>query len=152
VKDAKVLRHVFVFRGLNQIQLAQFNQVLEQRKVHAGDRLIEEGDTPDRMYIVLAGNFRVVKQAGDREEVLAELGEGEHFGEMALIDRGPRSATVVAAGDGEVVTLKRNDFERILDEFPEVRLRIYENFLETLCERLRSANENLLVAAHAHPG
>lgn len=156
MKDTKVLRHVFVFRGLNQIQLAQFNKILAQRRVQAGERLLEEGDTPDSkggcMYIVLAGTFRVVKQVGEREQTLAELGPGEHFGEIALIDRGPRSASVVAATDGEVAMLTRDDFNRILDEFPEVRLKIYENFLESLCERLRSANENLLVAAHTRLG
>ena len=149
MENAKILKRVFIFRGLNQLQLAQFNKVMRHQAVAKGDRLLSEGADPDGVYIILKGRFVVVKSTGNGDRTLAELGEGEHFGEMALIDRGPRSASVDAAADGEVIYLSRKDFERILGEFPEVRLKIYENFLESLCERLRSANDNLLIAAQA---
>lgn len=149
MENAKILKRVFIFRGLNQIQLAQFNKVMRHQEVAAGTRVLGEAHDPDGMYVILKGRFAVVKSAGGEDRVLAELGEGEHFGEMGLIDRGPRSASVDAVSDGEVIYLSRKDFERILGEFPEVRLKIYENFLESLCERLRSANDNLLIAAQA---
>lgn len=149
MENTKILKHIFIFRGLNQIQLAQFNKVMRHDYIAKGSRLIKEGDEPNGMYIVLKGSFNVVKQGYGGEEVLAKLGEGEHFGEIGLIDERPRSASVEATDRGEVLFLSRQDFERILGEFPEIKLKIYKNFLESLCERLRSANENLLVAAQA---
>ncbi len=147
MENTKILKNIFIFRGLSQIQLAQFNKVLVHQSVSAGDRLIEEGAHPDRFYVVLEGSFLVTKEWDHGRETLAQLGSGEHFGEIGLIDHGPRSASVEAETDGAVCYLERQAFEKILDEFPEARLKIYENFLESLCERLRSSNENLLVAA-----
>jgi len=146
VQSTKVLRRLFVFKGLSQIQLAQFNKVMEVRQVPAGTRITEEGATADCMYILLSGQVRVLKRGTNGEETVATLGASEHFGEIALIDHAPRSASVEATTDSELSVLARDAFERILREFPEARLRIYENFLESLCDRLRAANENLLLS------
>ncbi|RMF15022.1 MAG: cyclic nucleotide-binding domain-containing protein [Candidatus Dadabacteria bacterium] len=153
MENARILKSVFMFRGLSQIQLAQFNKVMRSREVRAGERLVEEGAPADSMFIILDGRFLVTKQLDNgREETVAEFGPGEHFGEIGMIDRGPRSATVVAHSDGEVLELSRDDFERILDGFPELRIRVYENFLESLCERLRLSNENLLLVTREPSG
>jgi len=109
--------------------------------------------TADSMFIILDGRFLVTKRLeSGQEETIAEFGPGEHFGEIGMIDRGPRSATVTAASDGEVLELTRPDFERILHDFPDVRIRVYENFLESLCERLRLSNENLLLVSREPAG
>lgn len=152
MQDSKILRNLYVFRGLNGLQLAQFNKILRVQAVQAGERVVSEGEVGDRMFVVKSGRYRVLKGAPGREQVLAEIGEGQHFGEISLIDRQPRSASVEAVTEGELCVLARADVQRILDAYPDVRLTVYENFLESLCERLRRANENLLIAGEAPPG
>ena len=144
MQDARILRHLYVFEGLSGLQLTQFNKILEARSMTAGERIVQEGDEADRMYVVVSGRVRVVRDGGGQAQVLAELGAGEHFGEISLIDRRPRSASVEAMEDGELCVLRR-----ILDAFPEIKLKVYENFLESLCERLRAANDHLLIATGA---
>ncbi len=78
MENTRLLKSVFVFRGLSQIQLAQFNKVLRHESVSQGSRLIEEGTTPDRTYVILKGRFQVVKQGDGAEGSIAVLGEGEH--------------------------------------------------------------------------
>lgn len=152
MQDTKILKNLYIFRGLNQIQLAQFNKVMHTRPMAAGDMLIRQGDEPDNVYVVKSGRVQVLMGEGEDARVIAELAAGEHFGEIGLIDHRPRSASVKAVEDGEVCVLANDAIERILDEFPEVRMRVYENFLEALCERLRSANENLLIATEFQEG
>lgn len=149
MQDARILRHLYVFEGLTGLQLTQFNKILETRPMRSGERIVQEGDEADRMYVIVSGRVRVVREGVGGTQLLAELGAGEHFGEISLIDRRPRSASVEAVADGELCVLGRDDVRRILDAFPEIKLKVYENFLESLCERLRAANDHLLIATGA---
>ena len=99
MQDAKILKSLYVFRGLSQLQLAQFNKVLEVRQVADGERVVQEGDQPDAMYVIQQGHFRVSKATSSGEQVLAELGSGEHFGEIGLIDHQPLRIAVPVAPD-----------------------------------------------------
>lgn len=147
MENTKILKELFVFRGLTPLELTQFNKILKTRKVKAGEVVIAEGEEGDAMFIIKAGEFEVCKGKGERKKILARLHPGEHFGEMALIDRLPRSASVVAVSDGELLVIPKEPFLKILEEFENLKIRVYENFLESLCERLRTANELFLLAA-----
>ncbi|MEO7295616.1 MAG: cyclic nucleotide-binding domain-containing protein, partial [Candidatus Limnocylindria bacterium] len=67
-------------------------------------------------------------------EILADRGAGEVLGEIALLDGGPRTATVTLTEDSRLLVLARREFQTLLDEFPEVRLHVFE----TVARRLRS--------------
>lgn len=149
MQDARILRHLYVFEGLSGLQLTQFNKILGVQPMAAGEQIVGEGEAADRMFVIVSGRVEVRRRQGDRDQVLATLGANEHFGEISLIDRRPRSASVVAIEDGELCVLLRQDVQRILDAFPEIKLKVYENFLESLCERLRAANDHLLIATGA---
>lgn len=146
MENTKILRELFVFRGLTPLEITQFNKILKSRPVKKGEVIIAEGEEGDAMFIIKSGLFEVRKGRGTNEKIIALLHPGEHFGEMALIDRLPRSASVVAMSDGELLVLPKDQFLKVLEEFEGLKLRIYENFLESLCERLRVANELLLLA------
>jgi CRP-like cAMP-binding protein len=146
MEDTKILREIFVFRGLSPLDLTQFNKILKARKVQKGEVIIAEGEEGDAMYIIKSGSFEVRKGKGSREKVISLLHPGDHFGEMALIDRLPRSASVVAVSEGELIVLSKDQFLKVLEGSLSLKIRIYENFLESLCERLRTANELLLLS------
>ena len=101
-----------------------------------GEIIVSEGDTGDCMYVVQAGKVEIVQNRRGRDVVLAELGETDVFGEMALFDREVRSATVRAAGEATVLTVDRANLFSRIHEDPSVALRT----LEKLSLRVRELN------------
>ena len=100
--------------------------------VHAdGDLLVQQGDAGDAFYVVLEGRARVERDG----EPVAELGPGDWFGELALLDEAPRSATVVADGPVTVAVLPRAMFRMALREFPDLT----EQLLAAMAAQLRAA-------------
>lgn len=91
-----------------------FNKFSEAESFEAGEVIIEEGQSDDTIYVIRSGEAQVIHNG----EVLATLGEGELFGEMALIDNLPRSATVVALTDTVVVPVNRDHFYALLQRTP----------------------------------
>jgi PPM family protein phosphatase len=105
-----VLAHMPLFSRLSERELLRVMQIVEVREYKDGDVVIREGDKGDELFIVLEGKVRVSR--GD--QILTDLGTGEHVGEMALIRSVPRSATVAAVGSAELVSIRRQDFFEIL--------------------------------------
>jgi CRP/FNR family transcriptional regulator, cyclic AMP receptor protein len=109
------------------------------RDFPAGAVIFEEGDPGSRLYVIQAGRVRIVKRNGARQVTLAQLGPGEFFGEMALLDRQPRSAAAVVDEAARVLELDEAAFERMVTERGEVALGI----LRRLSRRLRDANRQI---------
>jgi CRP/FNR family cyclic AMP-dependent transcriptional regulator len=109
------------------------------RDFPAGAVVFEEGDPGSRLYVIQSGQVRIVKRNGPRQVTLAQLGPGEFFGEMALLDRQPRSAAAVVDEPARVLELDEAAFERLVTERGEVALRI----LRRLSHRLREANRQI---------
>jgi CRP-like cAMP-binding protein len=108
--------------------LSDFLQRIEYVKVAPGDRVVTQGDVADCVYLVVAGDLIVTRGAPARP--IARLGEGAFFGEMALLDDAPRSASVVAVTDAELLRLPRDLVLEICDRYPHV--------LATLMQALRA--------------
>jgi CRP/FNR family cyclic AMP-dependent transcriptional regulator len=109
------------------------------RKVAKDGFLFKEGDLPDAMYIVKSGRLAVIKVKQDSEIVLAELGPGGMVGEMAFFDNKPRSATVKALRDSEVVALPYKSLHAQFKNFPEWLKAI----MRTVNSSLRNANQRI---------
>jgi predicted acylesterase/phospholipase RssA/CRP-like cAMP-binding protein len=119
-----------------------------------GERLMTEGEPSDALYLVVSGRFRVLARAHDSEIVVAEIGRGEVVGEMGALTGEPRSATIVAARDSEVIRLPQDLLLEVARATPELLLRINRE----LVRRLRvttarsssgpSATSYALVGAH----
>ena len=100
---------------------------LAWRVDHApGEVIVQAGDRGNSMYLMLEGRARVVGKS-------RVLRPGDFFGEMALIDGGPRSATIIAASDVRVMMLQRRTFLKALKQNPQIGLAI----METLAQRVR---------------
>jgi CRP-like cAMP-binding protein len=100
-----------------------------------GDVIIREGQIGDRMYVVLSGAVRILRSDRGVETMLADLSEGEIFGELALFDNRPRSASARAMGDTEVRVITQDDFLS-LECDPVIR-----EMLSTLARRMRDLDD-----------
>lgn len=130
-KDEKLelLRGVPLFRGLGARQIERLGQLTDEVELPEGRVLMRQGDPGSEMLIIVEGSARAERDG----RLLAECSVGQVFGEMALLSEGPRVATVTLTAPSRVLVISHRDFHSMMDEFPEVRLRL----LETLADRLR---------------
>lgn len=110
-----------------------------QKKVEKDHYLFRDGDPPDAMYVIKSGKFAVVKTKNATEIVLAEIGPGQMVGEMAFFDGKPRSASVKALKDSEVIALPYKSLHAQFANFPEWSKAI----MRTVNESLRNANQKI---------
>jgi CRP-like cAMP-binding protein len=103
----------------------------------AGDPIIVEGDAGDTAFFIVSGSVEVVLGEGDKAKVVGTLGEDEVFGEMCLIEPGPRSATVIALTDTDCLATTYAEFIEAIEDHPERAV----GFMKTLVRRLRQMNE-----------
>jgi CRP-like cAMP-binding protein len=126
------LRQVGLFKGLSKRSLVRIDQVADLRTVEEGETLVEQGQVGNEMMVVVSGTA-VVKR-GNRK--VSELGVGDSFGEMALLDRQTRSATVTATGPMQVLVIDGKTFRKLLTKVPGLT----DSLLATLSVRLREAH------------
>ena len=113
----------------------------------AGTTLVREGDRERFMCLVTEGRVRIQKDQGfGGSHVIAELGPGQAFGEMALFDAEPRSATVEAETDTTLVRLSTEDFQRLTREAPELGIKLLTKIASLMSQRLRQTSGRLVEA------
>jgi CRP-like cAMP-binding protein len=127
------LRQVGLFKGLSKRSLMRIDQVADVRTAEEGDTLVEQGQVGSEMMVVLSGSA-IVKR-GNRK--VSELGVGESFGEMALLDKQTRSATVTAAAPMQLLVIDGATFRKLLTKVPGLT----DSLLATLSIRLREAHK-----------
>ncbi len=111
-----------------------------------GDVIFRQGDPGDCMYDIFSGRVGIYTAYGAPEEkLIAELKAGEFFGEMGLLDKAPRSATVVALEDTLVYVINESDFNEFFMKQPEKALQI----MRQLSQRLRKRTEDYIEACRA---
>ncbi len=123
-----------LFAAFTKEEFGAIVDKLEPLDFMAGERIIAEGDEGDAMYLLSRGGGRVLKEIDGQEVVLDELSEGEFFGEMSLLVGGPRSASVFAAGETQVLRLKSADLFEIMKKHPRV-----ESLLEQFYDKRSKA-------------
>jgi CRP/FNR family transcriptional regulator, cyclic AMP receptor protein len=125
------LARVGLLEGLSRAELDAFARAAKTERVPAGQVLCDEG-APGHEFFLIGEGRAVVEQKGRR---VTELGPGDSFGELALLDRGPRSATVRAETDMALFVVDELDFSALLDEVPALARKLLAN----LAARLRRA-------------
>jgi CRP-like cAMP-binding protein len=136
--DAKLdhLANVRLFSSLNKKELRLVGRASDEIAVKAGSEIVKEGSAGHEFFLILTGSA-TVRRNGRK---VTTLGPGNYFGEMALLDRGPRSATIVADTDMELVVIGQREFLGVLDEVPEVAHKL----LISMAARLRDADTKAL--------
>jgi CRP-like cAMP-binding protein len=135
------LRRVKILAGLSEEQLAKFGEFMEVLPVRQWAEIVHIGDPGDAMYLILEGELRVRLMLGGKERILATLGSGEFFGEIALFDHEPRSADVVANLDSKLLKVSVEAFENLIDQAPELAAPIMHAIGKTLAARIRADNK-----------
>lgn len=127
-----------LFAALDDDAAAALNAAMSTRDLVRGHVVFHEGDTGDRLFVVLDGKVKISRSAVDgRENLLAVLGPGEMFGELSLFDPGPRTATATTITDSRLASLDHDDLRPLLLERPGVAVHL----LQALAQRLRRTNE-----------
>lgn len=132
------LRAIPLFSRVVQADLEQIASHLIERRYPRNTTIVEEGLPGDYMYILREGRVKVTKLSEDgREKILDFLEAGAFVGEMALLERGPRSASVKTLAPVKVLALSRTDFINLLRRSPDLAIAV----IQELSRRIRSVNE-----------
>ena len=132
-----------MFESLDPAEIKQLTRIIEVRELAAGDVLFEEGDPGDAWYSLYRGKLDVVKNAGSSEQEIVSLETGASFGEIAILDGQPRSATIKALEDSVVLTFVRPAFDQLLAEENPVAHKLLHHMAVSLAQRVRSLTERL---------
>jgi uncharacterized membrane protein len=134
------IRSVPLFASLNDDAAHELHTLLQIRYVTSGTSLFRAGDKGDAMYLIQSGRVRIAVTDEDRKEiVLAELAQGDFFGEMAIIDGKQRSADATVLEDARLSVLSRDDFLRFINRNPGLALEM----LSATFQRLRHTDRML---------
>jgi CRP-like cAMP-binding protein len=134
----EALRAIPLFTRVADGDLEQIASHLIERRFARNTTIVEEGLAGDYMYVIREGRVKVTKLSEDgREKILEFLEAGSFVGEMALLERAPRSASVKALTPVRLLALSRADFLGILRKSPDLALAV----IEVLCGRLRTQND-----------
>jgi CRP/FNR family cyclic AMP-dependent transcriptional regulator len=135
------LSKLSIFQKLSAGEIAKLGSIVT-RKTYAPDAaVVFEGDPSDSLYVLLSGSAKVhVTSEAGQEKILKMLGPGEMFGELAMLDGHPRSATVTTLEPTEMAAMTRRDFQAFVTSHPEILWKV----VETLCERLRKTSADIL--------
>ncbi len=134
------LRGLKLLAGLSSAQLEDVSRRLKPARYRQGEVIIREGDPATEMYFIESGRVQVERGVGPNAVVIAEMGAGDLFGEMALLTGSPRSASIVALSDLELWVLPKADFDDLVTAYPNLALALSR----LLSERLRSTDERFL--------
>ncbi|WP_020613924.1 ATP-binding protein [Sediminispirochaeta bajacaliforniensis] len=148
------LRTIYFFKDLDDTDIRDIMAYCHETNFSAGEVVFWENDEADRFYIIMSGEVEVWKGYGsDQADMLAVHGPGHLFGEMALVDELPRSATVKSRGNTRVLYIGQDEFQKILQEKPTVAFAIVKSLSamvrksnDTFLEDLRERNKRLEIA------
>jgi protein phosphatase len=124
-----ILANVPLFSELSKRHLKRVAELMEEERYHEGAKVVREGEEGDSMYVLVGGQADVVRGGRTVDRLLP----GDFFGEISLLDGGPRTATIVVDTPITVLAIRRGPFNRMLTQEPEIAGKI----LTALARRLR---------------
>jgi CRP-like cAMP-binding protein len=134
-----LLRQIELFQGVGLPELRLISQQMTEQSYDAGAVVFHEGDMGDCLFVILTGTIHVYVEREGKTVTYGLMRAGECFGEMALIEDAPRSATVRAEAPAHCLTLSKQGFLNLIQHHPQIALSI----MKSLCQRLRRTNELL---------
>ena len=135
--EDSIIARIPLFERMSPEELEELRGMMSQTTLRRGEVLFNEGDSGDRLYILLTGKVKLGHTSVDgRENLLAVLGPGEVVGELTLFDPGPRSTTATAVATTELLALEHNQLMGFIDSHPTLA----KDMLRALAVRLRRTN------------
>lgn len=140
-KELTATSRVSIFSKLSPGDVEQLSKIVTQKTYGADAAVFFQGEPSDSLYMLLKGSVKVTGASEEGvEKILDILGPGEIFGELAMLDGYPRSATVTTCEPTEMASISRKDFRNFVAGRPEILWKL----MESLCERLRKTSGNML--------
>ncbi len=143
IQISKILKQVPIFRMLGKESIDFIVERLKFKTFQKDEVICNIGDPGDEMFIIISGKVKICIYAdnGKTEQVVATLGTGDYFGEMALLTGETRSASVIATEPCEMFVLQKNDFDVILEKYPSISLSMGKIVSQRLRDTLKKATE-----------
>ena len=140
MEKIELLQSVSIFWDLNENDLGHIADKMVAKHFENGNYIFLEDSEGEQCFFVLEGSVKVTRLSKDgREVILAMLNEGDFFGEMSLLDGESRSANVIALEKTKVLTLDRNDFIAVVNDYPKIAVQL----LKELARRLRKSDRQI---------
>lgn len=134
------LTSIALFNGFSDVDMKAISSLAVTRSVPKNTLVICEGDRSDSLYLILSGKVKVFLSDDEGKEVTLNIqSEGEYFGELAILDEAPRSASVMTTEETKLAILSKSAFDRCMEEHPAMALTI----MRGLARRLRELTENV---------
>ena len=132
-----------MFENLDPLEIVEILHIVEVQLFQAGEIIFNEGDPGDAWYILYKGKAEVIKKSGSDEKLISVLGPGACFGEIAILDGLPRSATIRASENSVVFRVPRSAFDALLDNDELVAYKLLYHMAILLAHRQRSVTNRL---------
>ena len=140
MEKIELLQSVSIFWDLNENDLGYIADKMVAKHFENGNYIFLEDSEGEQCFFVLKGSVKVTRLSKDgREVILAMLNEGDFFGEMSLLDGESRSANIIALEKTKVLTLDRNDFIAVVNDYPQIAVQL----LKELARRLRKSDRQI---------
>lgn len=134
------LKKFELFKGLTDAELRKIKAIMQEENYNKNEMIFIEGTEANNFYIVLTGLVKVFKtDEQGREKTLCLLSNKDFFGEMSLLDNNSRSASVQAIDQTKVFKISRDEFKKLVTDYPNISLKI----IATLSQRLRNSNQQI---------
>ncbi len=133
------VREFEFFGSFTRKLVSRFSEIMVPAFYNTGSSVFHKGDLSNQIYFIRRGSVKIILPIGGSTQIhhLATFGKGDFFGEMAFLDKAPRSADAVCAEETELFILKRKDFKKVLSNFPEMGTIFYTQLARTITGRLR---------------
>jgi len=135
----EIMAKMPLFSHLKYKELVRVLNITRVRKYKPKDVIIREGEPGDELLVVLDGKVDLTKDGA----YITSFERGAHFGEMALVDKSPRSATAIAHNEARLLVIRQDDFYKVLSKEPELSVKLLWSFVKVLTERLRQTTSQL---------
>lgn len=146
--SVEALRAIRALDDWSDQELALFYQGSTMRAFKPRETIVQQGEVGESCFLIMIGNADVVKTARDRIRIVGSLGPGAIVGQIALIDRAPRSASVIATGELHALELRRAVFDRYVESFTPIALKFQERIARSAIRQLRAATDRLGALMH----
>ena len=141
-EEVDLLRKIPLFAKIEPSKLKLLAFTSERLTFGPGQELFRQGDVGDKAYVIIDGEADVLVDSEGGELVVAKLGKNDIVGEIAILIDVPRTATVRALGDLETLAISKDQFFRMIDEFPEMAIEV----MRELAQRLERTTHQLRAA------
>jgi len=155
MNPVEIIKETFIFNNLDEQEAADILKITKEKKFPEGETIMQEGEEGDSMYIVADGDVEVSKTITMKaeegnftkgEKILKSFKAGDNvvFGEIAMIDRENRSASVVTTTDCILLEIKRGDLLDLIEKRPQMGIKILKRIAELLASRLRDSSQDVI--------